>query len=113
MRYRWLDSVLVLCRHGGGCPCDRLVQGDRLVHATSRIRRCSWNCEGGGGRSSMLRSRPCQSAPYKEGQRFEKYTLVQLDCDKYRAELRSPSLNMRQKTRFIRITLSSVNSMRE
>ena len=26
--------------------------------------------------------------PYKEGQRFEKgYTLVQLDCDKYRAEL--------------------------
>lgn len=91
MRYRWLDSVLVLFTvMAVGVPATGWCKEDRLVHATrpeSGVARGIVKAAAQAVLYAQVQGRVSQ-LPYKEGQRFEKgYTLVQLDCDKYRAEL--------------------------
>ncbi len=65
-------------------------KGDRSVHVTrqeSGIARGIVKATAQAVLYAQVQGRVSQ-LPYKEGQRFEKgHTLVQLDCDKYRAEL--------------------------
>lgn len=92
MRYRWRNNVIGIVALVGvavipsiGWPKgDAAEQLARLDHSGARgIVKAAAQAvlyASVQGRVSQL--------PYKEGQRFEKgHTLVQLDCDKYRAEL--------------------------
>jgi membrane fusion protein (multidrug efflux system) len=91
MRHRWHSSVLMLFTiMAVGVPVAGWPKGDRPVHVTrleSDVARGIVKAAAQAvlyaqvqGRVSML--------PYKEGQRFEKgHMLVQIDCDKYQAEL--------------------------
>ncbi len=92
MRYQWRNSVMVPMFLAAvvGVPLTGWSKGDQTAHIT----RVDHGVVRGivkaaaqavlyaqvQGRVSML--------PYKEGQRFEKgHMLVQIDCDKYQAEL--------------------------
>lgn len=92
MRYQWHNNVMVpvvlvalattpSTAWSKGDPAEHLV---RLDHSVSRgIVKAAAQAV----LYAQVQGRVSQ-LPYKEGQRFEKgHTLVQLDCDKYRAEL--------------------------
>lgn len=92
MRHRWRSSVMMLVILNVGAasvPATGWSLGDRPVHAT----RPEFGVARGivkAASQAMLYAQVqgrISHVPYKEGQRFEKgATLVQLDCDKYRAE---------------------------
>ena len=93
MRYQWRSSMMVLVfltvmavsiSATGGSKEDRSAHVTRPESGSIRgIVKASAQAV----LYAQVQGRVSQ-LPYKEGQRFEKgYTLVQLDCDKYRAEL--------------------------
>ena len=93
MRYRWRSSVMVvvfLTVVAVSVSATGGSKGDRSVHVTrqeSGIARGIVKATAQAVLYAQVQGRVSQ-LPYKEGQRFEKgHTLVQLDCDKYRAEL--------------------------
>ncbi|MBX3329150.1 MAG: efflux RND transporter periplasmic adaptor subunit [Nitrospira sp.] len=93
MRYRWHSSVLVLVLFtvmAVSVSATGGSKGDRSVHVTRQefgIARGIVKPSAQAILYAQVQGRVSQ-LPYKEGQRFEKgHTLVQLDCDKYRAEL--------------------------
>ncbi|MFY4728084.1 efflux RND transporter periplasmic adaptor subunit [Nitrospira sp. BLG_2] len=92
MPYRWLSSVMVLLLFmmavsvsaTGRSKEDRPI---RVTRQESNIARGIVRASTQAILYAQVQGRISQ-LPYKEGQRFEKgHTLVQLDCDKYRAEL--------------------------
>lgn len=91
MRYRWLSSVVGLFTViAASVPATGWSKGDRPVHvprSDSGVARGIVKAAAQALLYAQVQGRVSQ-LPYKEGQRFEKgHTLVQLDCDKYRAEL--------------------------
>lgn len=93
MRYRWHSSVMVLVLlpvmvvsvpAPGWSKEDRSA---RVARQESGFARGIVKAAAQAVLYAQVQGRVRQ-LPYKEGQRFEKgHTLVQLDCDKYRAEL--------------------------
>ncbi|CUS36230.1 efflux RND transporter periplasmic adaptor subunit [Candidatus Nitrospira nitrificans] len=92
MRYQWRNSVMVPVFLAAvvGVPSTGWSKGDQTAHITRVDHGVARGIVKAAaqavlyaqvqGRVSML--------PYKEGQRFEKgHMLVQIDCDKYQAEL--------------------------
>ena len=91
MRHRWLSSVVGLFTViAASVPATGWSTGDRPVPVTrpdSGVARGIVKAAAQALLYAQVQGRVSQ-LPYKEGQRFEKgHTLVQLDCDKYRAEL--------------------------
>lgn len=91
MRHRWLSSVVGLFAViAVGVPATGWSKGDRPVRVTrpeSGVARGIVKAAAQALLYAQVQGRVSQ-LPYKEGQRFEKgHTVVQLDCDKYHAEL--------------------------
>ncbi|MGC4098876.1 MAG: efflux RND transporter periplasmic adaptor subunit [Nitrospira sp.] len=91
MRHRWLSSMVGLFTViAVGVPAAGWSKEDRLGHPTrpeSGVARGIVKAAAQALLYAQVQGRVSQ-LPYKEGQRFEKgHTLVQLDCDRYRAEL--------------------------
>jgi RND family efflux transporter MFP subunit len=91
MRQLWRSSVVVLLTvMTVGAPATSWPKGDRPVHVTrteSGVARGIVKAASQAVLYAQIQGR-VSHVPYKEGQRFAKgATLIQLDCDKYRAEL--------------------------
>ena len=91
MRYRWRSSLLVLLTAmAASVPAIGEQKESRSIHVArqeSGVARGIVKAAAQAVLYAQVQGRVSQLA-YKEGQRFEKgHTLVQLDCDKYRAEL--------------------------
>ncbi len=93
MRYRWRTSsvaVVLLIATTAGAPATGWSKGDRFIQGTkqeSGVARGIVKAVSQAVLYTQIQGRVNQ-VPYKEGQRFVKgATLVQLECDKYQAEL--------------------------
>jgi membrane fusion protein, multidrug efflux system len=93
MRHRWHTSsvaVALLIATAAGVPAAGWAKGDRLIQGTkqeSGVARGIVKAVSQAVLYTQIQGRVNQ-VPYKEGQRFVKGAmLVQLECDKYQAEL--------------------------
>lgn len=93
MRHRWRTSsvaVVLLIATTAGAPATGWSKGDRFIQGTkqeSGVARGIVKAVSQAVLYTQIQGRVNQ-VPYKEGQRFVKgATLVQLECDKYQAEL--------------------------
>lgn len=91
MRHRWRNSMMVfLTVMTVSLPATGWSKGDRPIHAIrpeSGVARGVVRAAAQAVLYAQVQGR-VSHVPYKEGQRFVKgATLVQLDCEKYRAEL--------------------------